>query len=221
MGFNYFKMSESDFNLNVAVPLKRIVMNLPNKLTMARIVLIPFMIFFYLANFIPYGIGKIVALVIFIVAALTDLLDGKIARSRNLVTNFGKFLDPIADKMLTTSLLLLFVADGTIKNPYGVIIAIIIVSREFMVSALRLLAATNGQVLAADIWGKAKTMVQMIALPICAVYSYLLTCGFNIWGWLVSTFMWASYLSLGLATILTVISGVNYIVKNRHCLKGN
>ena len=203
------------------MPLKRIIMNLPNKLTMARIVLIPFMIFFYLANFIPYGIGKIVALVIFIVAALTDLLDGKIARSRNLVTNFGKFLDPIADKMLTTSLLLLLVADGTIKNPYGVIIAIIIVSREFMVSALRLLAATNGQVLAADIWGKAKTMVQMIALPICAVYSYLLTCGFNIWGWLVSTFMWASYLSLGLATILTVISGVNYIVKNRHCLKGN
>lgn len=193
-------------------------MNLPNKLTVARMVLIPFLIFFYLADFIPYGIGKIVALVIFIVGALTDLLDGKIARSRNLVTNFGKFLDPIADKMLTTSLLLLLVVDGTIKNPYGVIIAIIIVSREFMVSALRLIAASSGKVLAADIWGKAKTMVQMIALPICTVYAYLLCCGFGIWGWLLTTFMWASYLSLGLATVLTVISGVNYLVKNRHCL---
>ncbi len=196
-------------------------MNLPNKLTCMRMLLIPFMIFFYLANFIPYGIGKIVALVIFIVAALTDLLDGKIARSRNLVTNFGKFLDPIADKMLTTSLLLLLVVDGTIKNPYGVIIAIIIISREFIVSALRLIAATSGQVLAADIWGKAKTMTQMIALPICTVYSYILTCGFNIFCWVEQTFMWASYISLGLATILTIISGVNYLVKNRHCLKEN
>ena len=194
------------------------IMNLPNKLTVLRMVLIPFMIFFYLANFIPYGIGKIVALVIFIVGALTDLADGKIARKRHLVTDFGKFLDPIADKMLTTSLLLLLIVDGTIKNPYGVIIAIIIVSREFMVSALRLIAVTKGQVLAADIWGKAKTMVQMIALPVCTIYAYMLCCGFNIWGWLVATFMWASYLSLGLATVLTVISGVNYIVRNRQCL---
>ncbi len=196
-------------------------MNLPNKLTVMRMVLIPFMIFFYLASFIPYGIGKLVALVIFIVAALTDFVDGKIARSRNMVTNFGKFLDPIADKLLTTSLLLLLVADGTIFNPYGVIVAIIIISREFMVSALRLMAATRGTVLAADIWGKAKTMVQMIALPICAVYSYILTCGFNVAGWVVGTFMWLSYISIGLATVLTIISGVNYLVKNRHCLKEN
>ena len=80
-------------------------MNLPNKLTVLRMVLIPFMMFFYLASFIPHGIGKIVALVIFIVAALTDMLDGKIARKYNLVTNLGKFLDPIADKILTASAL--------------------------------------------------------------------------------------------------------------------
>ncbi len=196
-------------------------MNLPNKLTVLRMILIPFMIFFYLANFIPYGIGKLVALAIFIIASITDTLDGNIARSKNLVTNFGKFLDPIADKMLTTSLLLLLVADGTIVNPYGVIIAIIIIAREFMVSGIRLMAATKGTVLAADIWGKAKTVVQMVALPIAAVYSYLLTCGFNVVGWLVTTFMWASYISLGVATLLTIISGVNYLVKNRGCLKEN
>ena len=97
-------------------------MNLPNKLTVLRMVLIPFVMFFYLATFIPYGIGKIVALVIFIVAALTDLLDGKIARKHNLVTNLGKFLDPIADKILTASVLFMLMADGTIPAPWGVIV---------------------------------------------------------------------------------------------------
>ena len=145
-------------------------MNLPNKLTVLRMVLIPFVMFFYLATFIPHGIGKIVALVIFILAALTDLLDGKIARKHNLVTNLGKFLDPIADKILTASVLFMIMADGTIPAPYGVIIVTIIIAREFMVSALRLIAASQGTVLAADIWGKAKTMVQMIAIPFVLIY---------------------------------------------------
>lgn len=194
-------------------------MNLPNKLTVMRIIMIPFMMFFYLADFIPYGIGKIVALVLFIVAALTDLLDGKIARKYNLVTNLGKFLDPIADKMLTSAVLFMIIADGTIANPWGAIIVTIIISREFMVSALRLLAASKGVVLAADIWGKAKTMVQMIALPICIVYAYMLTCGLAVASWLVLIFQVVSYVALGLATLLTVISGANYLIKNKECFK--
>ena len=100
-------------------------MNLPNKLSLLRIILIPFMLFFYLATFVPYG--KIIALAIFIIAALTDMLDGKIARKYNLVTNLGKLLDPIADKLLVMSALLLVVVDYTIPHPYGVIIAITII----------------------------------------------------------------------------------------------
>ncbi len=194
-------------------------MNLPNRLTIMRVVLIPFMMFFYLANFIPYGIGKIVALVIFIVASITDLLDGKIARKRNQVTNFGKFLDPIADKMLTSAMLFMLVADGTIPNPYGVIVITIIISREFMVSALRLLVASKGVVLAADIWGKAKTMVQMIAIPVCVLLSYLYTCGFNIASGVILAVEIIAFTLIGIATILTVLSGVNYIVKNRTVFK--
>lgn len=194
-------------------------MNLPNKLTVLRMVLIPFMMFFYLATFIPYGIGKIVALVIFVVAALTDLLDGKIARKHNLVTNLGKFLDPIADKILTASVLFMIIADGTIPAPYGAIAVTIIIAREFMVSALRLIAASKGTVLAADIWGKAKTMVQMIALPICIMLAYVYTCGFAVASWLVLTVEIIAWASLGLATLLTVVSGANYLIKNKECFK--
>ena len=193
-------------------------MNLPNKLTVLRIVLIPFMMFFYLASFIPHGIGKIVALAIFIIAALTDLLDGKIARKYNLVTNLGKFLDPIADKILTATALFMLMADGTIPAPYGVIAITIIIAREFMVSALRLIAASQGTVLAADVWGKAKTMVQMIAIPICLFVPFLAEVGgvaplailiVSIVGWV----------ALGIATVLTIVSGVNYLVKNIKCFK--
>ena len=102
-------------------------MNLPNKLSVLRICLIPFVMFFYLADFIPYGIGKIAAIVIFIAAALTDMLDGKIARKHNLVTNLGKFLDPIADKILTAAVFFLIIADGTLPAPWGVIIVSIII----------------------------------------------------------------------------------------------
>ena len=193
-------------------------MNLPNKLTVLRMVLIPFVMFFYLATFIPHGIGKIVALVIFIIAALTDLFDGKIARKHNLVTNLGKFLDPIADKILTASVLFMIMADGTIPAPYGVIIVTIIIAREFMVSALRLIAASQGTVLAADIWGKAKTMVQMIAIPICMLIPFLIELG-GVPSWLILTVQIVGWSSIGVATLLTVISGVNYLVKNRQCFK--
>ena len=194
-------------------------MNLPNKLTVLRIILIPFVMFFYLASFIPFGIGKIVALIIFVIAALTDLLDGKIARKYNLVTNLGKFLDPIADKILTSTVLFMLIADGTIPAPWGVIVVTIIIAREFMVSALRLLAASKGTVLAADIWGKAKTMVQMIAIPVCMLIPFLIEMAAN--PLLVLIFQIVGWAILGVATLLTVISGINYIVKNKECFKEN
>ena len=203
------------FNIRKKVGNK---MNLPNKLTVLRMVLIPFVMFFYLATFIPYGIGKIIALVIFIIAALTDMLDGKIARKHNLVTNLGKFLDPIADKILTASVLFMIMADGTIPAPYGVIIVSIIIAREFMVSALRLIAASQGTVLAADIWGKAKTMVQMIAIPICMLIPFLIELG-KVASWIITTVQVVGWSSIGLATVLTIVSGVNYLVKNINCFK--
>ena len=194
-------------------------MNLPNKLTVLRIVLIPFVMFFYLASFIPNGIGKILALVLFIVAALTDLLDGKIARKYNLVTNLGKFLDPIADKILTSSVLFMIIADGTIPAPWGAIVVSIIIAREFMVSALRLLAASKGTVLAADIWGKAKTMVQMIAIPVCMLIPFVVEIG-AVCG-VVLTIKIIGWTLLGVATVLTVVSGANYLIKNKDCFKEN
>lgn len=195
-------------------------MNLPNKLTVLRIILIPFMMFFYLANFIPYGIGKIVAIVIFIIASITDFVDGKIARKYNLVTDLGKFLDPIADKLLTTTVLFLVVVDGTIPAPWGVIIAIIIVAREYAVSALRQIAGTKGIVLAADMWGKVKTVVQMVALPVCMLVAYLNVCGFASHT-VVIIFTIISYVLIGVATVLTVLSGAHYLIKNRDCFKEN
>ena len=193
-------------------------MSLPNKLTMLRIILIPFMMFFYLADFIPYGLGKIIAIAIFIIASLTDLLDGKIARKRNLVTDLGKFLDPIADKLLTATAFLLIMADGTIPAPWGVIVVAIIIAREYTVSALRQIAATKGIVLAADMWGKIKTVVQMIALPVSMLVAYLKVCGFASTT-VVLVFAIISYVLIGFATLLTVMSGIHYLVKNRECFK--
>ena len=168
------------------------------------------MVFFYLASFIPYG--KAVALVIFTVAALTDFLDGAIARNRNLVTDLGKFLDPIADKTLMSCALFLILADGTMAAPWGVIMTIIIITREFIVTALRQIAATKQIVIAADMWGKVKANFQPIAIAffmfiaIDNQYSFL--------GITRDYFLWASYILMGIATVLTIISGINYVVKN-------
>ena len=126
-------------------------MNLPNKLTVLRVIMIPLVMCFYMIEAIPYG--KIVALVLFVLAAFTDFLDGYIARKNNLVTDLGKFLDPIADKLLVASVLFMIAIDGTIPHPWGVIVVTIIISRELIVDAFRLIACTKGIVLAADIWG--------------------------------------------------------------------
>ena len=192
-------------------------MNLPNKLSLARIILIPFFIFFYLAEFIPFG--KILAIVIFIIASITDMLDGKIARKYNLVTNLGKLLDPIADKLLVTSGLLLVVVDYTIPHPIGVIIAIIIIGRELLISAFRQIAATKNFVMAADIYGKMKTVTQVIALPLLFLLSYL-TYNVTVNGTVLLVVKILAFTMIGIATVLTILSGANYIIKNKEVLKG-
>lgn len=181
-------------------------MNLPNKLTIARVVLIPFFVFFFYADFIAVNgvsINNWIALVIYIVACLTDLADGKIARRYNLVTTFGKFMDPIADKILVVTALILFVEKGTLPA----VALIIIVAREFIVSGFRLIAVNKGVVIAAGMWGKVKTTVQMIM-----TVAILIGLPYSFWNIICQVLIWAS-------VALTVISLVDYIYRNRDVLK--
>ena len=132
-------------------------MNLPNKLTILRVILIPFFVFFLISPFFD-GYGNYIALAIFIIASLTDMADGKIARKYNLVTNFGKFMDPLADKLLVCSAMICLVDLKLIP----VWVVLIIIAREFIISGFRLVASDNGIVIAASYWGKFKTTFQML-----------------------------------------------------------
>ena len=171
-------------------------MNLPNKLTIIRVCLIPFFVAALLFDHGNNYTMRIVANVLFIVASLTDLFDGKIARKYNLVTNFGKFMDPLADKLLVCSALICLIELGQL--PAWVVI--IIISREFIISGFRLVAADNGVVIAASYWGKFKTVFQMTAVVLLI---------FNIppLSVLTSAVLW-------IAVILTVVSLVDYVAKN-------
>ena len=190
-------------------------MNLPNKLTLLRVILIPF---FLLFMYIDFPFHYAVALVIFAAASITDALDGKIARKRGLVTNFGKFLDPLADKVLVIAALTVFVDLNDVNM--GAIPLIIITAREFMVSGLRLLAADSGVVVAAGIWGKLKTAFTMVA--IVAILFWLSLCGdFSLSlsdslvkavdNVVIPILIWIS-------TILTVVSGAVYLKGYWHLL---
>lgn len=185
--------------------------NLPTKLTLARIVLIPFMVIAYLTNI--FQTGKLMALIIFVVAAATDFLDGYLARKNNQITNLGKLLDPIADKLLIMTALLLLIADGTILAPYGVIFGIIILGREFAVGALRQICASNNYVLAADRFGKLKTLFQDIALPFYIFVAYLIGKGYPS----AQVFEVIAFTLLTISVAFTILSGVNYFVKNKSC----
>lgn len=186
-------------------------MNLPNKLSLSRLIITPIMMFFYLATFIPYG--KFVALGLFVIGAFTDFLDGHIARKYNLVTDMGKFLDPIADKLLVTTALILVAVDGIIMSPFGAIVLAIFVGRDLAVDMLRLVASSKGIVIAADKLGKYKTFSQDIALPMLILYSALTLLSIN--ATILTIFMWVAYGFLILATLLTIISLINYLIKNR------
>lgn len=174
-------------------------MNLPNKLTLFRVILIPVFVVFLLVETIPYN--DYIALGIFIIASLTDMLDGKIARKYNLVTNFGKFMDPLADKLLVCSALICLIELNRIPSW----MVIVIIAREFIISGFRLIASDNGVVIAASYWGKFKTVFQMVAVCLLII---------NIEAISVVTMV-----ILWIAVVLTIVSLVDYIVKNRGVLK--
>lgn len=173
-------------------------MNLPNKLTLLRIVLVPVFVVVLYLNF-PYN--NLVALAVFILASLTDLLDGKIARKYHLVTDFGKFMDPIADKLLVTAALLVFV-DWHMMPAW---VVIVVIAREFIVSALRLVAASNGRVIAAGWSGKVKTASTMVC--ICIMLLGLPDV--------------VNVICSAIILVTTAYSGVEYLVKNRDVLNLN
>lgn len=173
-------------------------MNLANKLTLIRIILVPVFLIFMAINE-PYAIA--VAIIVFAAAAITDKLDGHIARSRNQITNFGKFMDPLADKLLVISALISLVEYNVIPTW----IAMIIIGRELAVTGLRTIAASEGLIIAASWWGKIKTVIQIIAIIFGLIYLI-----YN------PTYMkYITYVAIIAATIITIISGIDYFVKNK------
>ncbi|AYD40083.1 CDP-diacylglycerol--glycerol-3-phosphate 3-phosphatidyltransferase [Clostridium fermenticellae] len=194
-------------------------MNLANKLTILRIILVPFFLIFVTVKDIPYGI--LISIVIFILASITDKLDGYIARSRNQVTSFGKIMDPLADKLLVTTALVCLVEYHIIPSW----VAIIIIAREFAVSGLRTVAAAEGKVIAASKWGKAKTVTQIIAIILA-----LINLNYNH----VSLGVLKKFITyphkflnittdavMALAIIMTIISGLEYFVNNNDIFKSS
>lgn len=175
-------------------------MNLPNKLTILRVLMVPFFVMFMLT-----GAGgtanKWIALALFVVASLTDWLDGKIARAHNLVTNFGKFMDPLADKLLVCSAMICLVE----MRKLSAWIVIVIISREFIISGFRLIASDSGIVIAASYWGKFKTVFQM------AMIIVLIADLGGVFDYVGSAFVWV-------ALVLTIISLLDYVLKNKQVL---
>lgn len=183
-------------------------LNLPNKLTLIRMFLAPIYLALMLIEF-PYH--YIVALAVFSVASLTDMLDGKIARKNNLITVFGKLLDPLADKMLTTAALLAFMREGWCS----IWIVMIVLTREFAVAGVRLIATAQGIVIPANYWGKAKTVIQMVFTIVIMLLAEL-DATFDIFanaGWF--TLARVSNIMLWITAVLTVVSGITYFVDSK------
>jgi len=198
-------------------------MNLPNKISLVRIFLIPVIV---VAFYIPWAYSGYLAAALFAVAALTDFVDGKLARKYNLVTNIGKFLDSIADKMLVNVGLLLVLSSNALPSPWGLITVAIIICRDLIVGCLRQIAAANGKVIAADQIGKIKATFQDIAIPLLFVVPHwMIWAGVttdNIFanGFSVSLiFILIAYLTYAIAVVLTIISGFTYLTKNRAVFK--
>lgn len=187
-------------------------MNLPNKLTLLRVVMVPFFVVFLLVPQIPHR--YLIAALIFGAASYTDHLDGKLARKNGQITNFGKFMDPLADKIMVISALVCFVAGGV--APAWMVI--LVIAREFMVTSIRLVAADGGLVIAANNWGKAKTVSQIAAILVLCLLEYvqeltqmgILTLSTDI----ASVFPYIEWGVLLIATALSVISGMIYLMQN-------
>lgn len=208
-------------------------MNTPNKITLIRLLLIPLIVFFYVADFVPYG--KLVAALIFVIACLTDFLDGYLARKNNQVTTLGKFFDSIADKILIMTGLILIASDAIVGNmtvtAFGapswvaIVCVIIILAREFMISSLRQIAAAKGTVLAADMGGKIKATLQFVVVSLYMFFAFLVTIfedkgldpvklnnGLSITGFILM-------ILLVLTTLMTLYTGASYLIRNRHVFK--
>ena len=198
-------------------------MNLPNRLTVLRVLLIPFFVFFLLNDFTKYHF--FIALGIFAVASLTDWFDGRIARKRNLITNFGKFMDPLADKLLVCSALISLVYlmrhHDAWYSPRKAIIftvaVIVIISRELFISGFRILAADQNIVLAAGWWGKVKTATQMVMTIVVLVFLQLRT--LDVKGTFINILDVAQWVLIIASLALTVISMIDYVAKNKNVLK--
>lgn len=192
-------------------------MNLANKLTMIRIFLVPVFLVFITVKEIPYG--SIIATIVFVIASLTDQLDGHIARSRNQITNFGKFMDPLADKLLVTAALVSLVE---LKLVAGWAV-VVILAREFAVSGLRTLAASDGIVIAASWWGKIKTVTQMMAILLLLLKVNINTSAsaisfVNNNSFLKGFFTYVPETIMFIAVLITIVSGIDYFIKNKHVI---
>ncbi len=198
-------------------------MNTPNTITLTRILMIPLIVFFYLANFIPFG--KLVGAILFILACVTDFLDGYIARKNNQVTTLGKFFDTIADKMLVMTGLVLIIAAPIIGSTpvvypswLGIVCVILILAREFIISALRQLAASKGIVLAADMSGKVKATAQFVVVSAYMILAFVET---DILSYTanestaVAIVRFVLMIFLIATTFLTIYSGAGYLIRNR------
>ncbi len=188
-----------------------LAMNLPNKLTLLRVILVPFFLLFLLVDQIPlHGLW---ALVIFAAASITDALDGHIARSRGLITDFGKFLDPVADKVLVFAALIAFVELGLASS----VAVVIMMAREFLVSSMRMVAASKGRVIAAGKSGKVKTAVTMVSIVVILL---LMALGDLVPGMTVSLAAISNVL-IWICGVITVYSGVEYLVQNKDVFTGS
>lgn len=193
-------------------------LNTPTKLTILRILMIPVFIVLFFVEFEGHTLA---AALVYVLACFTDFFDGYLARKNNIVTNLGKFLDPIADKMLVACALVAICVTTPIVQPAKVyfiltaVFSMLILCREFVISGFRTIAADKGAVIAADMGGKFKTVFQMAALfallPVTDYYAWNALAG--------EVFYYGGFLLLGIATVLTIISGVHYLVKNKHVLE--
>ncbi len=197
-------------------------MNTPTKITVFRIVLTPIMLFLYLADFIPYGLGKLFATIVLTLGVFSDFLDGYLARKNNQVTNLGKFLDPIADKLLATTAILLLItgANPAIPTIVGIIFFFFNLQRDYMITGFRQIGQLKGIIIAADKLGKIKAILLYLTIIFAMLYSYLRELAFA-----TETFCQVCtiiiYVLIGISCLFMVISEVGYVVNNPDVLKEN
>ena len=188
--------------------------HIPNIITTIRIALLPLVFFFYLTKFVPFS--QYIAIAIFLIAAATDFLDGMIARKFNMITDFGKFIDPLADKMLYYTGLFLIIVTGILPVWACAIIYTINLCRDFAIDCLRMIAATKGSVLAANIYGKIKTVIAFVATP------WLLLQGCLPTAWVgLQDFQIIGFVLISVQTFFCLLSGIIYLVQNRKVLASN